>query len=112
MDRPIFIEWLPGTLAKTRPARHRRGRPPRTSCEHSWQEMLLRQNNGRRCGRPPRSTLLLPLSHRPKGHGRGHPPNNCPRSCPRPDLSFCILSVGHYFLSNSCYSHTKARGVN
>ena len=35
VDPPIFITWLPGGSAKIRPAGHRRGRPPPTSCEHS-----------------------------------------------------------------------------
>ena len=33
MDPPIFIKWLPGGSAKTRPTGHKRGRPPRTDCE-------------------------------------------------------------------------------
>ena len=32
---PIFVRGLLGGSAKTRPAGHRRGRPPRTPCEHS-----------------------------------------------------------------------------
>ena len=107
----IFITWLPGGSAKTRPAGHRRGRPPRTASEHSWQKVFLSFYDGRRRGRPPRrlvaETLLLSSSHRPKGHRRGRPPNNYPRSCSRPNLLFCILRVEHYFLSNSCYPHIK-----
>ena len=38
VDPPVFINWLPGGLAKTRPTGHRRGRPPRTDFEHSWQK--------------------------------------------------------------------------
>ena len=71
---PIFVRGLPGGSAKTRPARHRRGRPPRTPCEHSWQKMLLSFYDGRRRGRPPRRSAaenLLLTSHRPKGHRRG-----------------------------------------
>ena len=97
---PIFVRGLPGGSAKTRPAGHRRGRPPRTPCEHSWQKVLLSFCDGRRRGRPPRSAaenLLLSWSHRPKGHRRGRPPNNYPRSCSRPNLPFCILGIGHYF---------------
>ena len=97
---PIFVRGLPGGSAKTRPAGQRRGRPPRTPCEHSWQKVLLSFYDGRRRGRPPRSaaeTLLLSWSHRPKGHRRGRPPNNYPRSCSRPNLSFCTLGIGHYF---------------
>ena len=60
MDPPILIRGLPGGSAITRPAGHRRGRPLRTSCEHSWQEVLLCQYYGRRRGRPARSFLLLP----------------------------------------------------
>ena len=74
---PIFVRGLPGGSAKTRPAGQRRGRPPRTPCEHSWQKVLLSFNDGRRRGRPPRSaaeTLLLSWSHRSKGHRRGRPP--------------------------------------
>ena len=52
-------------------------------------------------------TLLLPWSHRPKGHRRGRPPNNYLRSCPRPNFSPCILRVGLYLLSISCYPHIK-----
>ena len=99
-NSPIFVRGLPGGSAKFRPAGHRRGRPPRTPCEHSWQKVLLSFYDGRRRGCPPRSaaeTLLLSWSHRPKGHRRGRPPNNYPRLCSRPNLSFCILSIGHYF---------------
>ena len=73
-DPPVFINWLPGGLAKTRPTGHRRGRPPRTDFEHSWQKVLLSLYDGRRRGRPPRPAL--PWSLRPKGHRRGRPPNN------------------------------------
>ena len=41
VDPPVFINWLPGGSAKTRPTGHRRGRPPRTDYEHSWQKVLL-----------------------------------------------------------------------
>ena len=74
VDPPVFINWLPGGLAKTRPTGHRRGRPPRTDFEHSWQKVLLSLYDGRRHGRPPRQ--VLPWSLRPKGHRRGRPPNN------------------------------------
>ena len=74
VDPPVFINWLPGCSAKTRPTGHRRGRPPRTDCEHSWKKVLLSLYDGRRRGRPPRQAL--PWSHRPKGHRRGRPPNN------------------------------------
>ena len=74
VDPPVFMNWLPGGSAKTRPTGHRRGRPPRTDCEHSWQKVLLSLYDGRRRGRPPRQ--VLPWSLRPKGHRRGRPPNN------------------------------------
>ena len=74
VDPPVFINWLPGGSAKTRPTGHRRGRPPRTDCEHSWQNILLSFYDGRCRGRPPRQ--VLPWSLRPKGHRRGRPPNN------------------------------------
>ena len=74
VDSPVFINWLPGGSAKTRPTGHRRGRPPRTDFEHSWQKVLLSLYDGRRRGRPPRPAL--PWSLRPKGHRRGRPPNN------------------------------------
>ena len=74
VDPPFFINWLPGGLAKTRPTGHRRGRPPRTDFEHSWQKVLLSLYDGRRRGRPPRQ--IIPWSLRPKGHRRGRPPNN------------------------------------
>ena len=74
VDPPVFINWLPGGLAKTRPTGHRRGRPPRADCEHSWKKVLLSHYDGRRRGRPPRQ--VLPWSLRPKGHRRGRPPNN------------------------------------
>ena len=74
MDPPVFINWLPGGSAKTRPTGHRRGRPPRTHREHSWKKVLLSLYDGRRRGRPPRQ--VLPWSLRPKGHRRGRPPNN------------------------------------
>ena len=118
---PIFVGGLHGGSAKTRPAGHGRGRPPRTPCEHSRQKVLLSFYDGRRRGRPPRSaaeTLLLSWSHRPKGHRRGHPSNNYPRSCSSPNLSFCILGIGQFFclnpailISRRC-STTKTREVN
>ena len=74
VDPPVFINWLPGGLAKTRPTGHRRGRPPHTDFEHSWQKVLLSLYDGRRRGCPPRQ--VLPWSLRPKGHRRGRPPNN------------------------------------
>ena len=74
VDPPVFINWLPGGLAKTRPTGHRRGRPPHTDFEHSWQKVLLSLFDGRRRSRPPRPAL--PWSLRPKGHRRGRPPNN------------------------------------
>ena len=52
VDAPIFKTWLPGGSAKTRPAGHRRGRPPPTSGEQSWQTVLLSHHDGRRRGRP------------------------------------------------------------
>ena len=78
VDLPIFIKWLPGGSAKIRPTGHRRGRPPRTDCEHSGQKVLMSIYDGRRRGRPPRPVLLLPWSHRPKGHRRERPPKNNP----------------------------------
>ena len=51
VDPPVFINWLPGGSAKTRPTGHRRGRPPRTDYEHSWQKVLLSLYDGRRRGR-------------------------------------------------------------
>ena len=75
VDPPVFINWLPGGLAKTRPTGHRRGRPSRTDFEHSWQKVLLSLYDGSRRGRPPRQ--VLPWSLRPKGHRRGRPPKNC-----------------------------------
>ena len=74
VDPPVFINWLPGGSAKTRPTGHRRGRPPRTDYEHSWQKVLLSLYDGRRRGRPPHQ--VLPWLLRPKGHRRGRPPNN------------------------------------
>ena len=60
MNAPILTRGLPGGSAGTRPAGLRRGRPLRTSCEHSWQEVLLCQYYGCSRGRPPRSFRLLP----------------------------------------------------
>ena len=74
VDPPVFINWLPGGSAKTRPTGHRRGQPPRTDYEHSWQKVLLSLYDGRRRGRPPRQ--VLPWLLLPKGHRRGRPPNN------------------------------------
>ena len=48
VDPPVFINWLPGGSAITRPTGHRRGRPPRTDYEHSWQKVLLSLYDGRR----------------------------------------------------------------
>ena len=78
IDYLIFTRGLPGGSSKSRPSGHTRGRPPHTSCEHSWEEVLVRQYDGRRRGRPPRSVLRLPWSHRPKEHRRGRPPDNYP----------------------------------
>ena len=76
VDPPVFINWLPGGSAKTRPTGHRRGRPPRTDYKHSWQKVFffLSLYDGRRRGRLPRQ--VLPWLLRPKGHRRGRPPNN------------------------------------
>ena len=74
----IFIPWLPGASAKTPPPGHIRDWPPRTSDEHSCQEVLLSLYDGRRRGRPQRSaveTFLLQWSHRQKRHRCGRPPN-------------------------------------
>ena len=76
VDQPIFIKWLHSGSTKSRPTGHRRGRPPRISGELSWHKVLLSIHRGRRRDRPPRSVLLLPWSHRPKGRMRGRPPNN------------------------------------
>ena len=74
VNPPVFINWLPGGSAKTQPTGHRRGRPPRTDYEHSWQKVLLSLYDGHRRGRPPGQ--VLPWLLRPKGHRRGRPPNN------------------------------------
>ena len=99
VDLPVFINWLPGGLAKTRPTGHRRGRPPRTDFEHSWQKVLLSLYDGRRRGRPPRQ--VLPWSFRPKGHRRGRPPNNY--SCLEIDPVSRIFFIG--FPDASCLLH-------
>ena len=99
VDPPVFINWLPGGSAKTRPTGHRRGRPPRTDFEHSWQKVLLSLYDGRRRGRPPRQ--VLPWSHRPKGHRRGRPPNNY--SSLETDPVSTVFSIG--FPDASCLLH-------
>ena len=99
VDPPIFINWLPGGSAKTRPTGHRRGRPPRTDFEHSWQKVLLSLYDGRRRGRPPRPAL--PWSLRPKGHRRGRPPNNY--SSLETDPVSTVFSIG--FPDASCLLH-------
>ena len=99
VDPPVFINWLPGGSAKTRPTGHRRGRPPRTDFEHSWQKVLLSLYDGRRRGRPPRPAL--PWSHRPKGHRRGRPPNNY--SSLETDPVSTVFSIG--FPDASCLLH-------
>ena len=76
VDQPMIIKWLHSGSTKSRPTGHRRGRPPRTSGELSWHKVLLSLHRRRRRGRPPRSVLLPPWLHRPKGPRRGHPPNN------------------------------------
>ena len=96
VDPPVFINWLPGGSAKTRPTGHRRGRPPRTDCEHSWKKVLLSLYDGRRRGRPPRQ--VLPWSLRPKGHRRGRPPNNY--SSPETDPVSKILSA--FLMLHAC----------
>ena len=99
VDPPVFINWLPGGSAKTRPTGHRRGRPPRTDFEHSWQKVLLSLYDGRRRGRPPRQ--VLPWSHRPKGHRRGRPPNNY--SSLETDPVSAVFFIG--FPDASCLLH-------
>ena len=99
VDPPVFINWLPGGSAKTRPTGHRRGRPPRTDFEHSWQKVLLSLYDGRRRGRPPRQ--VLPWSLRPKGHRRGRPPNNY--SSLETDPVSTVFSIG--FPDASCLLH-------
>ena len=76
VDQPMIIKWLHSGSTKSRPTGHRRGRPPRTFGELSWHKVLLSLHRRRRRGRPLRSVLLLPWSHRPKGPRRGRPPNN------------------------------------
>ena len=95
---PIFIPWLPSCSTKTRPAGHRRGRPPRTSGKHTWQAVLLYLHDGGRRGRPPRPVCLLTWSQRPKEHRRGRPPNNSP--------SRETDSVSTIFLSDFRMIHT------
>ena len=99
VDPPVFINWLPGGSAKTRPTGHRRGRPPRTDCEHSWEKVLLSLYDGRRRGRPPRQ--VLPWSLRPKGHRRGRPPYNY--SSPETDPVSTVFFIG--FPDASCLLH-------
>ena len=76
VDQPLIIKWLHSGSTNSRPTGHRGGRPPRTSGELSWHKVLLSLHRRRRRGRPSRSILLLPWSHRPKGPRRGRPPNN------------------------------------
>ena len=71
VDPPTFNTWLPGGSAKTRPAGHRRGRPPRTSGEHSWQTLKSTQNSAAIPGEPQwrittplYSTIMLDNSQR------------------------------------------------
>ena len=99
VDPPVFINWLPGGSAKTRPTGHRRGRPPRTDYEHSWQKVLLSLYDGRRRGRPPRQ--VLPWLLRPKGHRRGRPPNNF--SSLKTDPVSTVFFIG--FPGASCLLH-------
>ena len=99
VDPPVFINWLPGGSAKTRPTGHRRGRPPRTDYEHSWQKVLLSLYDGRSRGRPPRQ--VLPWSLRPKGHRRGRPPNNY--SSLETDPVSTVFFIG--FPDGSCLLH-------
>ena len=99
VDPPVFINWLPGGSAKTRPTGHRRGRPPRTDCEHSWKKVLLSLYDGRRRGRPPRQ--VLPWSLRPKGHRRGRPPNNYSSLETDPVSTACFIG----FPDASCLLH-------
>ena len=105
VDPPIFIKWLPGGSAKSRPTCHRRGRPPRTDCEQSWQNVLLSLYDGRRRGRPPRPVCLLPWSSRPKGHRRGRPPNNYPNieTDPVSTVFFIGLPDNSYLCMSFCY---------
>ena len=103
VDPPVFINWLPGGSAKTRPTGHRRGRPPRTDCEHSWQKVLLSLYDGRRRGRPPRP--VLPWLLRPKGHRRGVLRTNIPvlRQTQSPQFSFTDFLMLHACCTSCCY---------
>ena len=101
VDPPVFINWLPGGSAKTRPTGHRRGRPPRTDCEHSWKKVLLSLYDGRRRGRPPRQ--VLPWSLRPKGHRRGRPPNNYSSLEIDPEFSLSDFLMLHACCMSCCY---------
>ena len=101
VDPPVFINWLPGGLAKTRPTGHRRGRPPRTDFEHSWQKVLLSLYDGRRRDRPPRQ--VLPWSLRPKGHRRGRPPNNYSSLEIDPEFSLSDFLMLHACCMSCCY---------
>ena len=121
VDPPVFINWLPGGLAKTRPTGQRRGRPPRTDFEHSWQKVLLSLYDGRRRDRPPRQ--VLPWSLRLKGHRRGRPPNNYsgleidPVSriffIGFPDAHACCMSCCYWMVMSTqskCHSTTSQGG--
>ena len=104
VDQQIFIKWLHSGSTKSRPIGHRRGRPPRTSGELSWHEVLLSFHHRRRRGRPPRSVLLLPWSHRPKGHRRGRPPNNYHSLETDPaSVFFLNVLIFHAFCISCCY---------
>ena len=101
VDPPVFINWLPGGSAKTRPTGHRRGRPPRTDYEYSWQKVLLSLYDGRRRGRPPRQ--VLPWLLRPKGHRRGRPPNNYSSLEIDPEFSLSDFLMLHACCMSCCY---------
>ena len=99
VDTPVFINWLPGGSAKTRPTGHRRGRPPRTDCEHSWKKVLLSLYDGRRRGRPPRQ--VLPWSLRTKGVLRTTIPVLRQTQSPRFSLSDFLML--HACCMSCCY---------
>ena len=103
VDQPIFIKWLHSGSTKTWLTGHRRDRQPRTSGERSWQKVLLSLYRGRRRRRvrPPRSVLLLPWLHRPKGQRRGRSPSNYPSF--ETDLVPIFFSIG--FPDTSCFLH-------
>ena len=102
VDPSVFINWLPRCSAKTQPTGHRRDRPPRTDCEHSWQKILLSLYDGRRRGRPPRQ-VLPHIDRRDKGVAVLRTTIPALRQTQSPQFSLLVFLMLHACCMSCCY---------